>query len=202
MNQEKSGKFIALCRREKGLTQMQLAEMLNITDRAVSKWETGRAMPDTSIMLDLCKILGISVNELLSGERLNMNKYNEKAEENLLDIAKQEEKSNKRLFFYEKVIGFMGLISFLIMIFTAIFMQESLYLKIFLFVSGFVILITGVAFALKIETEAGYYECENCHYRYVPKYKSVFFAMHLGTTRYMKCPECKKRSWNKKYMKK
>lgn len=72
MEQEMIGKFISACRKEKGLTQMQLAEKLNITNRAVSKWETGKSMPDVSLMLDLCNILGITVNELLSGERIIM----------------------------------------------------------------------------------------------------------------------------------
>ena len=72
MEQAMIGKFISACRKEKGLTQMQLAEKLNITNRAVSKWETGKSMPDVSLMLDLCNILGITVNELLSGERIIM----------------------------------------------------------------------------------------------------------------------------------
>ena len=76
MDQVKIGRFIAECRRGKNLTQMQLAEKLNITDRAVSKWENGRAMPDSSIMIELCSVLGINVNELLSGERIEMENYN------------------------------------------------------------------------------------------------------------------------------
>ena len=72
MNQIDTGKFIAGCRKEKGLTQAQLAEKLNITDRAVSKWETGKCMPDSSIMLELCNILGVTLNELLSGERISL----------------------------------------------------------------------------------------------------------------------------------
>lgn len=72
MNQEEIGKFIAKCRKGKNLTQAQLAEKLNITDRAVSKWENGKSMPDSSIMLELCEILGITVNELLSGEKITM----------------------------------------------------------------------------------------------------------------------------------
>ena len=75
MNQIDIGKFIADCRKEKGLTQAQLAEKLNITDKAVSKWETGKSMPDSSIMLELSNILGVTVNELLSGERIEMNNY-------------------------------------------------------------------------------------------------------------------------------
>ncbi len=86
MNQTEIGKFIAKCRKKKKLTQAQLAEKLNITDRAVSKWETGKSMPDSSIMLELCGILGITVNELLSGKELGMESYEKKTDEN--NIAK------------------------------------------------------------------------------------------------------------------
>lgn len=91
MNQIKIGKFIAECRRKKNLTQAQLAEKLNITDRAVSKWETGKSMPDSSIMLELSKILGITVNELLSGEEIDMESYEQKANENLIALKRKEE---------------------------------------------------------------------------------------------------------------
>ena len=84
MDQMKIGKFIAERRKKANLTQMQLAEKLNITNRAVSKWETGKAMPDTSIMLDLCNVLEINVNDLLSGEVVSMENYNKKLESNLL----------------------------------------------------------------------------------------------------------------------
>ena len=93
MDQIKIGKFIANCRKENNLTQMQLAEKLNITDRAISKWENGKGMPDSSIMIDLCNELKISVNELLSGEK--MEEYNKKAEENLFELYKSNEKKNK-----------------------------------------------------------------------------------------------------------
>ena len=91
MNQTEIGKFIANCRKEKKLTQAQLAEKLNITDRAVSKWETGKSMPDSSIMLELCEILGITVNELLSGEEIDMESFEEKADENLIALKRKDE---------------------------------------------------------------------------------------------------------------
>ncbi len=91
MNQEKIGKFVATCRKEQKLTQAQLAEKLNITDRAVSKWETGKSMPDSSIMMELSKILGITVNELLSGEKVALEQQIEKADENLLSLKKNNE---------------------------------------------------------------------------------------------------------------
>lgn len=95
MNQVKIGKFIAECRKEKELTQSQLAEKLNITDKAVSKWETGKGLPDASIMIRLCEELGINVNELLSGERLTTENYQEKASENIVSMIKVADKNKK-----------------------------------------------------------------------------------------------------------
>ena len=96
MDQVKIGKFIAECRRKTNLTQMQLAEKLNITNRAISKWETGKSLPDSSIMLELCDVLGISVNDLLCGEVVTMDKYNKELENNLLEMIKQKEQAEKR----------------------------------------------------------------------------------------------------------
>ena len=97
MDQEKIGRFIAQCRKSESLTQMQLAEKLGITDRAVSKWERGKAMPDSSIMLELCSILKITVNDLLSGEKISMENNNKKNEQLLLDMAKELEQKNKTI---------------------------------------------------------------------------------------------------------
>lgn len=91
MNQTEIGKFIAKCRKEKKLTQAQLAERLGIIDRAVSKWETGKSLPDSSIMLELCEILEITVNELLSGEEIDMERYEKKADENLIALKRKDE---------------------------------------------------------------------------------------------------------------
>ena len=122
MDQIKIGKFIAECRKKNNLTQMQLAEKLNITDRAISKWENGKSMPDSSIMLELCNELKISVNELLSGEMIEMKDYNQIAEKNLLEMAKKEEVQNKKMMFYEIVIGYMSSVTFLILLFLSTFM--------------------------------------------------------------------------------
>ena len=201
MDQMKIGKFIALCRKEKQLTQKQLAEKLNLTDRAISKWENGKSMPDSSIMLDLCQALNISVNELLCGEKIETQDYNKIAEENLLALAKKEELQNKKLLLYEKVIGYTSTVSFLILIFVTSFLVQSNPARVILFILAFVLFIIGISFALKIETETGYYECPHCHHKYVPDYRSVYFAPHLGTTRYLRCPECQKRGWQRKVLK-
>ena len=198
MDQIKIGKFIAECRKNNNLTQMQLAEKLNITDRAVSKWENGKAMPDSGIMLDLCKELKISVNELLCGEMVEMKKYDEIVEKNLIDMVKQKEEADKKLLKREILMGWIGVLPLLIS--TAIVSIIPIAEPIASIIVGTSIipLLIAVPFAIKIEQTAGYYECEKCHHKYVPKYSSVFMAMHIGRTRYMKCPECNQRSWHKK----
>ena len=200
MDQVKIGKFIAQCRKNKNLTQAELAEKLNITDRAISKWETGKGMPDSGIMLELCNELDISVNELLSGEMIDMNNYNEKAEENLLEMKKLKEESDKRLLTMEIVIGVLSCLMLFVLIFVTSLVEMADWLRILLMTIGFSSFIIAMFFALKIEQTAGYYECEKCHHKYIPTYSSVLWAMHMGRTRYMKCPKCNKRSWNKKVL--
>ena len=130
MNQIKIGRFIAACRKNSNLTQMQLAEKLGITDKAVSKWERGMAMPDTSIMLELCDILCISVNELVSGEKINMENSNQKNEQLLLDMAKELEKKNKTIWssmWTIMTMSIIGLIGGLAIIITHIEVQIVLF---------------------------------------------------------------------------
>ena len=202
MNQVKIGKFIAECRKKNGLTQMQLAEKLNITDRAVSKWENGKSLPDSSIMLELCAVLGISVNDLLSGEVVTMNNYDENLEKNLIKMVKEKEKADERLLSIEIVMGVVGVILCLALIFVACYVPMTDWLRIVLGSIGFVFIFVIAFCLLKIEQVAGYYECEHCHHKYVPTYQSVLWAMHINRTRYMKCPECRKWSWQKKVISK
>ena len=202
MDQIKIGKFIAECRKNKNLTQMQLAEKMGVTDRAVSKWENGRSLPDSSIMLDLCKELGISVNDLLSGEVVTMENYNKELEKNLVDMAKQKEEADKKLLHLEIVMGVACIIVMLALCVIAAYVPMKDWLRIVLIVIGFVPFLIACPYMLMIEQTAGYYECAKCGHKYVPKYKSVFFSMHMGRTRYMKCPECGERSWQKKRLSK
>ncbi len=198
MDQIKIGKFIAERRKAKGFTQATLAEKLGITDRAVSKWETGRAMPDSSIMLELCDLLSISVNELLCGEKIEMENYNKELEKNLLEMVKAKEKADKRLLSVEIVMGFACIGVMLALCAVASFAEIADWLRIVLILVGLAPLLVATPFMIRIEQTAGYYECAECGHRYVPKYGSVFMSMHMGRTRYMKCPECHKRSWQKK----
>ena len=202
MDQVKIGKFIADCRKKTNLTQMQLAEKLNITDRAISKWETGKSMPASSIMLELCDILGISVNDLLCGEIVTMANYNKELENNLLEIIKQKEQADKRLLSIEVFIGITATIVLFALVFVAAFIQMETWLRVSLIAFGFILFLAGCFYALRIEQVAGYYECEHCKHRYVPTYKAVNMAMHMGRTRYMRCPQCGKKSWQKKVLSK
>ena len=204
MNQEKIGKFIASCRKKQKLTQEQLAEKLGITYKAVSKWETGKGLPDASIMKDLCNNLKITVNELLSGELINKEDYNKRAEEYMLEIYRQKEEGDRRLLKLEKIVGFLFVTYFIFILLTMNYLVEKNIISenIFLFIvipSLVYIVIMGIVL-LKVEQIAGYYECNKCHHRYIPTYKSINFAPHLGRTRYMKCPKCNKKSWNKKVL--
>ena len=202
MDQVKIGKFIAERRKKIGLTQLQLAEKLNITDRAISKWENGKSMPDSSIMLELCDVLKISVNDLLNGEIVTMDNYKEKSEQNLLEMVKQKEHLDRQMLTLEIVIGVLSVIILLSLTFIAAFLQMENWFRITIIVFAFVVSITGLMFALKIEQTAGYYECGKCHHKYVPSFSSVLWAPHINRTRYMKCPECGKKSWQKKVLKK
>lgn len=205
MEQIKIGRFIAEKRKEQHLTQMQLAEKLGITDRAVSKWETGKSMPDASIMLELCGLLKITVNDLLSGEVVSMNGYNEKMEQNLIEMVKEKEQSDKRLLTMEIVIGVVSTAFLLTMTGIGAALREAgapMWIFWLLTGIGFVQFIVCMMFAIRIEQVAGYYECQKCGHKHIPGFGAMLFAMHMGRTRYLKCPECGKRSWQKKVISK
>lgn len=202
MNQVKIGKFIAECRKEKSLTQVQVAEALGITDRAVSKWETGRALPDSALMLPLCELLGITVNDLLMGERIVMENYEKEMEKKLLELVKEKEESDRQLLVLEWVVGILSMIILFVPIFVAAYVQIEEWKRILIAFAGFIPAFVGFFFAVKIEQVAGYYVCRHCGHHYVPTFKAASFSMHMGRTRYMKCPNCGKKSWQKKVISK
>ena len=201
MDQRKIGKFIAECRKRKGLTQMQLAERLGITDKAISKWERGIAMPDTGLMLDLCDILGISVNELLYGEEISM-ENNEKNEQLLLDMAKELEKKNKTIWRSMWIIMIASMTALLAALLAAAFLVPEGPWQLVAIIGACVVFLIPCFYALKLEISVGAYKCKHCGHEIVPTYTEALNAMHMGTTRYLKCPACQKRSWCKKVIKK
>ena len=199
MNLLSTGKFIQEQRKNKKLTQIQLAQKIGVSEKTISKWECGNGFPDTSLMLPLCKALDITANELLSGKLLpNEKEYKEIAEENLILLKSQQEKTTKYLLAVEWVLIWLSMVILISSIIVAAYTPIALVWKILLITFGIINLIPALCFCMVIETKAGFYECAHCHHKYIPSYKQTIWSMHMGRTRYMKCPKCHKHSWNKK----
>lgn len=133
LDQRKTGRFIAELRKEQGMTQKELAERLGVTDKAISKWECGRSMPDNSILMELCELLEINVNELLSGERLSVDSYSGKAEENMMHLMKvtEEEKTKNKYTVVGTMCGFLALLAaLLLMLFGAVQGQVARFIDV------------------------------------------------------------------------
>ncbi|MBQ6486719.1 helix-turn-helix transcriptional regulator [Candidatus Saccharibacteria bacterium] len=200
MDLRKIGKFIASSRAEKGYTQETLAEALDLSNRSISKWERGVCLPDSAHMIRLCELLNISINDLFNGERINMKDSKEISERQLLELAKLKEEKDRQLLKLEWVVGYVSTVSFLVSMFVVAYVEMDTWVRVLLIATGSVSFIVGGHHALKIEQTAGYYKCEKCGNKYIPKYKSVFLAKHMGRTRKMTCPKCGEKSWQKKVL--
>lgn len=201
MDQIKIGKFIGEQRKVHNLTQSELSEKLGITDRAISKWERGICLPDAGLMLDLCKILEISVNELLTGEKIPMENNTEIMEKNLIEMAALNERTNKMLIHTEYIL--IALMVFIVIagaLVSSYLVSES-WLRAVIMGICFLLIFVIAPFCWRIETKTGYYQCSECGHKYVPTYKASIWAPHMVLNKYMKCPECGKRSWQKKVLK-
>ena len=201
MNLLDTGKFIKEQRKQNNLTQAQLANKIKVSEKTISKWECGNGFPDTNLMLPLCQALNISANELLSGKKLNENEYKQEAENNLVLLNEQKIKTSKFIFTLEIVLGLISTIAFLALLFTALLAPLPVYATALLIVIGALIFFVCIHFCIIIEKDVGFYECKYCHHKHIPTLKQTYYAMHLGRTRYLKCPKCNKNSWQKKVLK-
>ena len=196
----KIGRFIAECRKRQNLTQMQLAQKLCVTDKAVSKWERGMGMPDSSLMLSLCEALDITLNDLLHGE-IVADQREAHMENRLLEMVKERELADRRLLKLEIAIGVLSAVVIFVPVFLgALLPLEEEWMQTVIALSGLVPGVIGFAIALRMEQVAGYYECHHCGHRYVPTYYAVTRAQHLGRTRRLRCPRCGKKSWQRKVL--
>ena len=201
MDLKKIGKFIAENRKKAGFSQESLAEELDISNRSISKWERGICLPETTKMPELCKLFNITINDLFSGEIVDMKNNDKKVDENLLALAAEKEQKDKQLLALEYVLGFLGLAILLAMVIPAAFIAESTpVLAAIMITIGFILMMIAFFFSLKIEQIAGYYQCADCGHKYVPTFKAVFLAMHMGRTRHLRCPKCGEKSWQKKVL--
>lgn len=195
MDQIKIGKFIQAMRKEQSLTQKQLADKLMISDKTISKWETGNGLPEVAIMIPLCDLLGINVNELLSGERLSDAAYYSKAEENMMSLIKEKEENRRKL-----VLSiFTGVVStavFTVIILIVCFYTDiiSVPVKIALVVFACVVFGLGIFETMALDRECGYFVCQNCGKIFTPAWSDYLIAPHVFTRRFLKCPYCGQRT--------
>lgn len=197
MDQIKTGKFIAEMRKEKKLTQRELAELLFISDKTVSKWETGNGLPEVALMLPLCNALGITVNELLSAERLVDSEYQKRAEENIMNLMKEKEES-KRNILLGVIAAIVSIISGTTLISVAGLVDLEVWQRILLIFIALIDMAGGIYVAAALEMKSGTFECRHCKSRFVPTASAYVAGAHSLTTRYLKCPQCGKKSFCKK----
>jgi transcriptional regulator with XRE-family HTH domain/predicted RNA-binding Zn-ribbon protein involved in translation (DUF1610 family) len=199
MNQVKIGKFIATQRKSKSYTQKQLADVLGISDKTVSKWECGKGFPEVSLLLPLCNELGISVNELLSGERVSDDDYQRKAEENMVNLVKESQESKKKIMLSVMVTVLMVIAVVTINVVASVFAMEVWQRAVLIGIS-ILILVLGISIACILDRDAGAFECPECHERFVPDMKTYIMSTHTVTTRRLKCPKCGKTKYCKHVM--
>ncbi len=197
MDQIKIGKFIAATRKELSLTQAQLAERLGISDKTVSKWETGKGLPEVSLMLPLCEVLCINVNELLSCQRLADADYKKNAEDNFMTLIREREDSKRKIILSVLVFVFT-FIPALTVIILAGYLSMAIWLRAVLIVIGLLSIFGGIGIAVALDIKAGTYECPACGERFEPAPGAYVMGVHSITTRYLKCPKCGKKSFCKR----
>lgn len=197
MDQIQIGQFIAQKRKAAGYTQRQLADILGISDKTVSKWECGNGMPEVSLMLPLCDALHINVNELLSGEDVTDANYKQKAEENMMHLVQEKEESKKKIVL-AAVVTAMAILSAIALCVLAQMSEMETWLRIVLIGIAVIEIVSGIAVACALDLSAGTYECRKCGARFVPTAGAYVKGPHTITTRQLKCPHCGKVSYCKK----
>lgn len=191
MEQIKIGKLIAKMRKEKNMTQRQLADALSISDKTVSKWECGKGLPEVSLMLPLCEVLQITVNDLLTGERVSEVDYQKKAEENMMNLMKENEE-NKKHMVLSVICGVITVIAVCSLVVIASFIEMPIIARIGVIVFAIATAIAGIGAAAVLEVRAGYYECPHCKALFVPTMSGYVKGYHTLTKRKLTCPECGK----------
>ena len=193
MDQIQIGKFIQAMRHEQSLTQLQLADLLQISPKTVSKWETGKGLPEVGLMLPLCNALGITVNELLSGQRLDVETYKLRAEENLMKIMNEKIENQRRIRWTTIMdIAFIA-IGFLIAIIAAYFEMPQTA-RILLCIAALLVCVLGILWASLFDRTTGYFQCSHCQELFVPDVKTYFkgaWSVLPGSARFT-CPHCGK----------
>lgn len=193
MDQIRIGKFIAKIRKEKGMTQRELADILMISDKTVSKWECGKGLPEVSLMMPLCDVLDISVNDLLTGESVSDLNYKEKAEENMMNLMEENQK-NKEIWIARVIGAIITIISVCSLIVIAAYIEMHTAIRIVLIVFAFVIAVLGIGAVVILDTHSSYWVCPNCNAEFKASKKDYIKGYHTLTRRYLECPGCGEKS--------
>ena len=191
MDQIKIGKFIAKSRKSRNLTQKQLADTLSISDKTISKWECGKGLPEVSLMLPLCATLDITVNDLLSGEKVSPLDYQRKAEGNMMNLMKENEENKKR-FTLSIITGVITIIAVCALITIASFMDLPTISRIILIIFSVGVAIVGLSATAILDIKAGYFECPHCKEIFTPNMDEYVKSYHTFTKRKLTCPKCGK----------
>ena len=191
MDQIRIGKFIAESRKSRNLTQRQLADALSISDKTISKWECGKGLPEVSLMLPLCAALDITVNDLLSGEKVSSTDYQKKAEGNMMNLMKENEENRKRMAL-SIITGVITIIAVCALAIIASFIDLPTFVRIILIVFSIAVGAAGTAAAAMLEIKAGYFECPYCKELFVPSMDEYVKGYHTFTKRRLTCPKCGK----------
>ena len=199
MDQIKIGKFIADERKRKGYTQKQLSGKLEISDKTISKWERGNGFPEVSLLLPLCNELEITVNELLSGERVSEEDYRKKAEENMVNLVREAQESKKKIILSAIVAG-LTIIAALPLFMISGMLEMETWLRVTIIIIGGVVVFGGIAVACVLDRDAGAFECPECNNRFVPDMKAYVMGPHTITKRKLVCPHCGAHKYCKKVL--
>ena len=199
MDQIKIGKFIADERKRKGYTQKQLSGKLEISDKTISKWERGNGFPEVSLLLPLCNELEITVNELLSGERVSEEDYRKKAEENMVNLVREAQESKKKIILSAIVAGLTIIAALPLFMISGMLEMEN-WLRVTIIIIGGVVFFGGLAVACVLDRDAGAFECPECNNRFVPDMKAYVMGPHTITKRKLVCPHCGAHKYCKKVL--
>lgn len=191
----KIGNFIRECRKNKDLTQKQLADKLFVEAKTVSKWETGNGLPDVSLMENLCNELDISLSELFIGEYVKDESYELITEQILLNEFEKERLRNKKDLIGEIVIGCAFIATIITLVLFVGFVSIATYLKIILVALAFIFIVVGITGLIILDANIGYFECAECHERFIPSVKDYTLGLHTLKKRKLTCPKCGKKTW-------
>ena len=186
-------------RKQAGLSQEKMAEKIGVSRQAITKWENGNGFPEVSLLLPLCNELEITVNELLSGERVSEEDYLKKAEGNMVNLVRETQESKKKIVLSTMIAGLTIIAAVPLFILSGMLEMEN-WIRVLLIGIGLVVIVGGVAIACVLDREAGAFECPECHNRFVPDMKSYIMGTHTITKRKLVCPHCGAHKYCKKVL--